>query len=134
MNQSFHTEKDDAHAISRLRDEIRRSIASPDCLSDSSWREDLLKRLMSLSMDFHPRLWEEMSRCHVLTERNHRVCVLLASGFSNQETRRLLSLSPQSLSNMKRHINTVVFGDRRATSLRRNLLAISDGDQLSRFN
>jgi len=104
--------------------EARKALAPFTSFRAPAVTDDIWDMLHGLLRDVHPILYDVLSSNKDLTKSNRRICVLLALGFRAGEIGRLMSLSPQSLANMKRHINGILFGDRNAASLPYNMMRI----------
>ena len=57
----------------------------------------------------------------ILSVKELHVCLLLILGFSNTEIYKLVDLTPQHFSNLKRIINRKLFGDDSATTIENNI-------------
>ena len=57
----------------------------------------------------------------ILSVKELRVCLLLILGFSNTEIYKLVDLTPQHFSNLKRIINRKLFGDDSAATIENNI-------------
>ncbi len=57
----------------------------------------------------------------ILSVKELHVCLLLILGFSNTEIYKLVDLTPQHFSNLKRTINRKLFGDDSATTIENNI-------------
>ena len=81
------------------------------------------KQLLSTTSQYYPKLINHLNRSGNITPQSIYVCILVGLNLRSAEISNLLGISEQQVSNHKKAINDVLFGEDTARTLYKNLVA-----------
>ena len=87
--------------------------------TDADWRE-----LEKQTNECLPMFFSNIQKENYLSRQERLTCILTRLGFTTSETATLLQTSIQRISNVKASANWKLFDERKADTLRKNLLTL----------
>ena len=99
------------HKIARLK--------KTKLLTEAEWRQ-----LEKHTKECLPMFFSTIKKENYLSRQERLTCILTRLGFSTKETAALLQTSIQRISNAKARANWKLFDEKKASTLRKNLLTI----------
>lgn len=87
--------------------------------TNADWRQ-----LEKQTMECLPKFFSTIQKGNYLSRQERLTCILTRLGFSTKESAALLQTSIQRISNVKASANWKLFDERKAATLRKNLLTL----------